>query len=217
MHGGLVQRQVVQGRPQVQDVAVGGAVRVKALEDVLAQVSRKSRLPVVGLAVDRARPAALEATATELVEQPEVAQDLFQGDLLPQEGEVHLGTSGTVRRQRLDRGRQRRYGSSGRGDHFFGGHVPFVAHGRFIAARCSVLGSGAGRLASPVFLVKGAVGFPDRVDQMEEFAHAVAQGDVAAFAVGLETPIKSANGRIVDDGGTGGVPQMRAHQVVAFA
>ena len=41
---------------------------------------------------------ALQATAAELVEQPQMTQDLFQGDLLPKEGEVHLGASGTVRR-----------------------------------------------------------------------------------------------------------------------
>ena len=64
MRGGLVQRQAVDGCPQVQDVALDAAGRVEALEDVLAQVGRKGRLPVVGLTVDRARSPALLATAT---------------------------------------------------------------------------------------------------------------------------------------------------------
>jgi len=214
----LVQRQFVEGCPQVQDVALGAAVRVEALEEVLAQVGRKGRLPVVGLPVERARPAALQATAAALVEQPQVAQDLFQGDLLPEEGKVHLGTSGTVGRRRLDRGRRRCYASSGRGDHFFGGHVPLVAPGCFFVARCrSVVGRGTGRLSSAALRVKGAVGFPDRLDQLEQLAPALAQGDVAAVAFGLEAPIASSNSRIVDEGGAGGVPEIRAHQVVAFA
>ena len=55
MEGGLVQRLVVDGCPQAQDVALGATVRVEAPEDVLAQVGRKGRLPLVGLTVERAR------------------------------------------------------------------------------------------------------------------------------------------------------------------
>lgn len=141
---GLVQRQLMHRCPQAQDVALGTAGRVETLENVLAPVGRKGRRRVVGLSVDRARPAALQATAAELVEQPQVTQDLCHADLLAEEGEVHLGTSGTVGQRRLD-GRRRRYGSSG------------------------------------------------------------------------ETPIQTAKGRIVDEGGAGGVPEISVPPVVAFA
>ena len=38
-----------------------------------------------------------------------------------------------------------------------------------------------------MLFVEGAIGFPDGVDEMEELAHAVAKGDVAAFAFGSES------------------------------
>ncbi len=65
-------------------------------------------------------------------------------------------------------------------------------------------------------VVKGAIGLPDGIDQMEHLAHALAQGDVAAFALGLEAIIEGADRRVVADGGASGVPQIGAHQVVAF-
>ena len=69
MQSGLVERQLVHRRPQVQDVALGAAVGVEALEDVLAEVGRKGRLRVVGLAVERTGSAALQAAAAQVVEQ----------------------------------------------------------------------------------------------------------------------------------------------------
>src|SRR6266849_5072350 len=133
MESSLVERQLVHRRPQVQHVALSAAVGMEALEDVLAEVRREGWLGVAGLAVDRAGTTALQAPAAQGVEASQVPQDLLHGDLLAEEREVDLGTSGTVRRwRRLDRGRRRRYGGSGRGDHFLRGPVPFVAHGRFV-------------------------------------------------------------------------------------
>ena len=68
-----------------------------------------------------------------------------------------------------------------------------------------------------MLLVKGPIGFPDGEDEMEQLAHAMAEGDVAALALGLETAIEGADGGIVDDGGASGVPQIVAHQIIAFA
>src|SRR5208282_1970062 len=132
-------------RPQVQDVALRPAVGVEALEDVLTQVSREGWLGVAGLAVDRARTPALQAAAAQAVEHSQLAQDLFHGELLAEEGEVDLGPRAAW--GRLDRGRGRRYGGTGRGDHFLCGHVPFVAHGRFVA--------GAGKRTADRFVVAG--------------------------------------------------------------
>ena len=49
-----------------------------------------------------------------------------------------------------------------------------------------------GALPGEVVLVEGTIGFPDGEDQMEQLAHAVAEGDVAAFALGLETAVEGA-------------------------
>ena len=69
MQSSLVQRQLVDGRPEVQGIALGAALGVEALEDVLAQMRREGRLRVVRAAVDWTGPAALQAAAAQLVEQ----------------------------------------------------------------------------------------------------------------------------------------------------
>ena len=209
---------------------------METLEDVLAQVGREGRLRVARLAVDRAGTAALQAATAEPVEQPQVAQDLLHADLLAEEREVDLGPSGAVRW--LDRGRRRHYGGVGRGDHFFCGHVPFVAHGCFVVGgrKCaagrvgfSVVVAGGRRVGiddaglrvvpadvsasagaavvvvslgvsqAKCFSSKGRLVFQTAIDQMQQFAHAVAQGDVAAFAFGPEATIEGPDGRVVDD------------------
>jgi hypothetical protein len=236
VESGLVERQMMHRRPQIQHVPLSAAVSVETLEDVLAQVGREGWLCVAGLAMDRAGTA-------QTIEQSQVAQDLLHADLLAEEREVDLGPSGAVRR--LDRGRRRHYGGSGRGDHFFRGHVPFVAHGccvvgggqraagrvgfrRVVAAgrvagiaaaalgvvlaganrirRGCGVGGLAGRLPSKVLFVKRPIGFPDGIDEMEQFPHAVAQRDIAAFALGTEATIEGPDGRIMDDGRACGVP-----------
>src|SRR5512143_2886536 len=65
--------------------------------------------------------------------------------------------------------------------------------------------------------VEGAIGRPDGEDEMEELAHAMTDGDVAAFAFGLEAVIEGADGRVVANGGPRGVPEVSAHEIVAFA
>ena len=70
MQGGLVQRHLVDRRPQVQHVALGTAVGVEALEDVLAQMGREGRLRVAGRGVNRAGTAALLAPAAQRVQEP---------------------------------------------------------------------------------------------------------------------------------------------------
>src|SRR5438552_18187559 len=68
-----------------------------------------------------------------------------------------------------------------------------------------------------VFRVKGAVAFPDGEDQVQQFPHAVTDGDVAACASGLQAAIESTDGGIVTDGGPSRVPEIVAYQIVAFA
>ena len=72
MQSRFVQRQLVDGRPEVQDVALSAAIGVEALEDVLAQMGREGRLRVVRAAVERAGPAALQAAAAQVVEQSQM-------------------------------------------------------------------------------------------------------------------------------------------------
>ena len=67
-----------------------------------------------------------------------------------------------------------------------------------------------------VLFVEGAIGFPDGVDEMEKLAHAVAKGDVAAFAFGSETPVEGTDGRVVLNGASSGVPKVKTDQIVTF-
>src|SRR5271154_2952131 len=78
--GGLVEGQLVYRRPEVQDVAVGTTGGVEALEHVFAQMRRKRRLRVVGLAVQRTGSAALLSAAAQVGEQTQMAEHLFHAD-----------------------------------------------------------------------------------------------------------------------------------------
>ncbi len=69
-----------------------GAVGLKALEDALAEVDGQGVVAVGRLGMHRARPTPLLARTVELLEQSQVAQHLFQGDLPAQEGVVHAGS-----------------------------------------------------------------------------------------------------------------------------
>src|SRR5439155_17257033 len=91
MQRGLVERQAMNGRPEIQDIAVHGAIRLEALKDVLSQMNRERSLAILGLSVHRARSTPLRATAAQVLEQTEVFEDLLQADLLTHEGEVHTG------------------------------------------------------------------------------------------------------------------------------
>src|SRR5438874_13836378 len=52
---------------------------------------------------------------------------------------------------------------------------------------------------------------------VQEFAHTVADGNVATLALGLEAPIEGTDCRVVADSGSSRVPQVMTDQVVAFA
>jgi hypothetical protein len=90
MQRGVVQRQTMDGRPQVQRVPLGPTIRLEAAKRALAQMDREGPLPVPGVAVHRTRAATLRAAAAQLTQEPQMRQDLFQTHLLAQEGEVHL-------------------------------------------------------------------------------------------------------------------------------
>src|SRR6516165_679279 len=69
VQGRLVEWQLVHRRPQIQHVALGAAVGLEALENVLAQVRREGRLGVARLAVDWAGATPLQTAAAQTVEQ----------------------------------------------------------------------------------------------------------------------------------------------------
>ena len=75
-------------RPQVEDIALGGTVRLEALKNVFAQVDGEGPVGVFGLAVDGTTAATLVSSATQIGEQPKLCQRLLHGDLLAKEGEV---------------------------------------------------------------------------------------------------------------------------------
>ena len=130
MESRFVERQVMHGGPKVEHIALSAAIGVEALEEILAEVGREGALRVIGSAMKGTAAAALQTAAAKLVEQSQVVESLLHGDLLAQESEVDPGMLGSWRR--LDRRRRRRYRSIGRGDHFFCGQIPFVAHGLFV-------------------------------------------------------------------------------------
>jgi hypothetical protein len=93
-------------------------------------------LAIRGVAVDRTRTTSLLAAAMQLVEQVEMAQHLFEGDLAAQERIVHARACRNCwGRGRIDRSGRGRYAGFGRGDHLLGGNFPFVARGLFVAGR----------------------------------------------------------------------------------
>jgi hypothetical protein len=87
MERGVVERQAVNGGPEVEHVAVGAAVSVEALEDVPAEVGGEGALRVVGLTVDGTTTAALQSAAAQVMVQSQVLEDLRHRDLLSEEVE----------------------------------------------------------------------------------------------------------------------------------
>jgi hypothetical protein len=63
VEGGVVQRQSMDGRPEVQHVPLDPAIGVEALKGVLPQMDGEGSLRVSGLAVHGARTTALVAAA----------------------------------------------------------------------------------------------------------------------------------------------------------
>ena len=221
MQGGFVQRQPMDRRPEIQDVPLGRTLRVEAPEDVLAQVDREGPLRVAGVAVHRTGATALLAAAAQLRQQAQMLKHLFHVTCSRKKAKSTRGRAADGGGSRLDRRDVGLYGGGGRGDHFPRGQVPLVAHGS-----CLVLAEGVaagardrraaslttavvgGILPGEVLRVEGAIGLPDGEDEVEQLAHAMADGDVAALALGLEAAIEGADGGVVADGGPGGIPEV---------
>ena len=109
MKGGFVEGHVVHRRPEIENIAMSTTIGMETLKDVLAQMGGERPLGVVRLAMDRAGTPALWATPPQVAEQTEVFEDLCQRDLLTEEGKVHLGADGRLRRRRrVDRSWRRR-------------------------------------------------------------------------------------------------------------
>jgi hypothetical protein len=219
MYGGLVQRQTMHRGPQIEDVALGRAGRVEALKHVLGEVHRKRTLPGGFAAVQRTRTALLRTWAMELMAAAQVRENLFHADLGPKSGKVD--TFGSWERRvgvgcRYAAVVLRQFGGyrgRNRGDHFplRACALLVVARGFFVGRR--KLGVGPGK----VLRIEGPTGGPDGEDQVEQFAHAMPQGHVAAFAAGAQAAIQTADGGVVHARGFGSIPQIFPHQVVAFA
>src|ERR1700722_13469861 len=94
IQGGVRQRQTMDRRPEVRRVPLGPAIRLEASKCALAQVDREGPLPIPGLAVHRARTAALRAVATQLTQEPQMRQHPFQAHLLAHEGEIDARSHG---------------------------------------------------------------------------------------------------------------------------
>src|SRR4051812_27758554 len=81
----------MHGGPEVQDIAVGSAILVETLIEVFAEVDGEGSLAVRGLAMDGTGASSLLALAAQAVEQGQLAEHLFHGDLLTEESEVDAG------------------------------------------------------------------------------------------------------------------------------
>ena len=74
MQGGVVQRQTMDRRPEIQHVPLDPAIRVEALKGVLAQMDREGSLRVPGVAVHGAGTTALLAAAAQLRQETQMLQ-----------------------------------------------------------------------------------------------------------------------------------------------
>ena len=72
-------------------------------------------------------------------------------------------------------------------------------------------------LPGVMLFVERTIGLPDGKDQVEKLAHAVSHGNVTSFALGPEAAIEGADRWVMAHGDAGGIPEVAAHQIVAFA
>jgi hypothetical protein len=72
MQRGVVQRQTMDGRPQVQRVPLDPTIRLEASKCALAQMDREGPLPVPGVAVHRTGAATLRAAAAQLTQESQM-------------------------------------------------------------------------------------------------------------------------------------------------
>jgi hypothetical protein len=89
LQGGITQLQSFDRGPQVDDVALDGALGIEALEDVFFQVDTEGAS--LALAVHGTGPTPLVAPATQLGEQVEVFEDTLDGQLALHMREVEPG------------------------------------------------------------------------------------------------------------------------------
>jgi len=89
VQGGLAQGQLVDGRPEVQDVARGTATGREAAKHVLLDVRRKRTTVTIIAAMNRARSSTLRADHLETIEMAQPVQHLSDGHLGANGGEVH--------------------------------------------------------------------------------------------------------------------------------
>jgi hypothetical protein len=87
--GGITQFQAFDRGPQVDDVALDGALGIEALEDVFFQVDTEGAS--LALAVHGTGPTPLAAPAAQWGEQIEVFEDTLDGQLALQVREVEPG------------------------------------------------------------------------------------------------------------------------------
>ena len=87
--GGVAQFQAFDGGPQVDDVALDGALGIEALEDVFFKMDTEGAS--LALAVHRTGPTPLTPAAAQLGEQLEVFEDTLDGQLALHLREVKPG------------------------------------------------------------------------------------------------------------------------------
>src|ERR1700734_1908844 len=79
VQGGVVERQTMDGCPEIQHVALDPAIGVEALKGALSEMEREGSLRGPRFAVDGARTTALVAAAAQLLHQAQMLKHLFHG------------------------------------------------------------------------------------------------------------------------------------------
>ena len=77
VQGGVVQRQPMNGRPQIQHVPLYLTTRFATSKRVLAQMDREGLLPVCRVTMHRTGTAALQADAAQLTQEIEMRKCLL--------------------------------------------------------------------------------------------------------------------------------------------
>jgi hypothetical protein len=77
----VVERQFVDGSPEIENVALGGAIGMKAAEDLLSEFDGEGAVSIVSLCVDRAGSAELSTASLQTVSPAEMDQHLLHRQL----------------------------------------------------------------------------------------------------------------------------------------
>ncbi len=193
--------------PEVENIALGGALWVEALEDVFSQVNRKGAIVSALSGMQGTGAATLSPVTAKPFQVTQLLKNLQHADLSSNLGEIdggrclgRVGVRGTWPPGRIAGERTGIYLGITRGDHFSTGAMALVV------ARGCFFFCGPNLIPRIVLGIKLTPGFPDDEGQVKEFAHAVPQSHITTFTPRALSRVKCTHSRIVRDRVFGGIP-----------